>query len=390
MKNHSSTQVTKGYVMTALLKLSDRFASSSLHPSDEEKRKLEGLLALHDRSLQLELQQRSCEFMQVLAQGEGGREGGGVWDAKVRGEVLGRIPALDEMVLRARRGGFREEGRDGRMERKEMSESAVVEILGMKGGTEGGGRGEGGQAAVGDLLDLEDIFGGAPPAAAGNGSLRGGGSGGTSQIAPSGLGNGNGGGGIGGGGGDLLSDIFSSSASISTSAPAAGPPPFDDVFGMQQQSQQHHQPQEQPTAVAAALAVPAMAASPVMPRQAASSITAFDKDGLLITMDLSKPDQGGDPASSLLLCRFHNQTGEAFTNLSFQCAVPKYVKLEMSSASGSTLPAHSAGAVTQVVKVSNSMLGQKPLQLKIKVTYTNAQGQPVTEMGTVANFPDGH
>lgn len=77
VKNHSSTQVTKGYVMTALLKLSDRFASSSLHPSDEEKRKLEGLLALHDRSLQLELQQRSCEFMQVLAQGEEGGKGVG-------------------------------------------------------------------------------------------------------------------------------------------------------------------------------------------------------------------------------------------------------------------------------------------------------------------------
>eukprot|EP00624_Nannochloropsis_granulata_P006422 evm.model.NODE_48038_length_28629_cov_22.408222.4 len=158
---------------------------------------------------------------------------------------------------------------------------------------------------------------------------------------------------------------------------------------MQQQSPQQQQPPQQPAAVAAAAAVPAMVASPVLPRQPASSITAFDKDGLLITMDLSKFDQG-DPASSLLLCCFHNQTGEAFTNLSFQCAVPKYVKLEMSPASGSTLPAHSAGVVTQAVKVSNSMLGQKPLQLKIKVTYTNAQGQPVTEMGTVANFPGGY
>jgi AP-1 complex subunit gamma-1 len=127
-----------------------------------------------------------------------------------------------------------------------------------------------------------------------------------------------------------------------------------------------------------------------LPQQPASSITAFEKDGLLIAMDLSKPDLAGDPSSSLLLCRFHNQTGGALTNLSFQCAVPKYVKLDLSPASGSTLPAHSAGAVTQAVKVANSMLGQKPLQLKIKVSYTNAQGQPVTEMGTVANFPGGY
>jgi len=193
-----------------------------------------------------------------------------------------------------------------------------------------------------------------------------------------------------GGSTDLLSDIFSSSASISMSGSAsvgaAGPPPFDDVFGVPQQQQQQQQ-QQLPTA---ATAVPAVVASPILPRQPASSITAFEKDGLLITMDLSKPDLAADPSSSHLLCRFHNQTGGVLTNLSFQCAVPKYVKLDLSPASGSTLPAYSAGAVTQAVKVVNSMLGQKPLQLKIKVTYTNVQGQPVTEMGTVANFPGGY
>ena len=273
----------------------------------------------------------------------------------------------------------------------------MVDLFGGEGvGGKGGGGGGGGKAAVADLLDLEDIFGAGPPAPAGvgNGSLGGGGGGGGGMsVSSSGaavFGNGNGGGGMAGGSTDLLSDIFSSSASISMSGSAsvgaAGPPPFDDVFGVPQQQQQQQQ-QQLPTA---ATAVPAVVASPILPRQPASSITAFEKDGLLITMDLSKPDLAADPSSSHLLCRFHNQTGGVLTNLSFQCAVPKYVKLDLSPASGSTLPAYSAGAVTQAVKVVNSMLGQKPLQLKIKVTYTNVQGQPVTEMGTVANFPGGY
>ena len=44
---------------------------------------------------------------------------------------------------------------------------------------------------------------------------------------------------------------------------------------------------------------------------------------------------------------------------SFQIAVPKFVTMEMRPASGAVVAAHRGAMVTQVVRVTNSMLGQK-------------------------------
>lgn len=42
----------------------------------------------------------------------------------------------------------------------------------------------------------------------------------------------------------------------------------------------------------------------------------------------------------------------------FQAAVPKFAKLQMSPASASVIPPNNAGAVTQVMRISNSLFGQ--------------------------------
>ena len=362
-KDHTATQATRCYVLTALLKLSDRFKGA-------EPDRLAALLATFETSLQLELQQRSCEFLQLLDPASAG----------LRPEVLGRIPALDEAMLKARRARFADGEMGGSQSPHRAGRTGSIDLFGQ-GETKGGSGMAPPKAAGGggaDLLDLEDIFGG-----------NGGGSTTASVPAaavaqphpPPSLGSN----GLNGGGNtDLLSDMFSSGASISTSShsqSAAPTTPFD-VFG--------GHPSSASTTTAAA-PLPTLA-SPILPTQPGLSITAFEKDGLLITMDLSKPDPA-DPQTSQLLCRFHNQTALPLTALAFQCAVPKYVKLDLSPASGTSVPPHSAGAITQVVKVANSMLGSKPLQLKIKVTYVQGDttGAPaVTEMGTVSNFPAGY
>jgi AP-1 complex subunit gamma-1 len=49
----------------------------------------------------------------------------------------------------------------------------------------------------------------------------------------------------------------------------------------------------------------------------------------------------------------------------------------------------SSGAVTQQFKLANSMHGQKPLLVKLKIDFT-FNGQPTTEMAQVDNFPAGY
>jgi hypothetical protein len=91
--------------------------------------------------------------------------------------------------------------------------------------------------------------------------------------------------------------------------------------------------------------------------------------------------------------------------------VPKYLKLEMLPPSSTTIPAMSSGAVTQEIRLANSMQGQKNIMLKLKITYKHG-GQAVSsfsgailfptvpnvcelhvqveEMAQVANFPPGY
>ncbi len=53
-----------------------------------------------------------------------------------------------------------------------------------------------------------------------------------------------------------------------------------------------------------------------------------------------------------------------------QAAVPKYLKLEMFPPTSTTIPAQSNGAVTQEIKLTNSMQGQKNITFKLKIGYT--------------------
>lgn len=59
--------------------------------------------------------------------------------------------------------------------------------------------------------------------------------------------------------------------------------------------------------------------------------------------------------------------------------MPKYIALELQAASSTTVPPGSAGVVTQLVKLTNSLHGQKPLLLKLKVDYVGGGG-PVSDL----------
>lgn len=114
-------------------------------------------------------------------------------------------------------------------------------------------------------------------------------------------------------------------------------------------------------------------------------IKAFDKNCFSASMELTKPNPS-DPSTTKILCKFSNSGQMPLTNFAFQAAVPKYLKLEILPPTSTTIPGHSNGAVSQEIRVSNSMHGQKNIMLKLKINYASG-GKPVEEMAQVANFP---
>jgi AP-1 complex subunit gamma-1 len=94
----------------------------------------------------------------------------------------------------------------------------------------------------------------------------------------------------------------------------------------------------------------------------------------------------GNPAQTKMVCKFINTNGQPLEGLVFQAAVPKYLKLEMLPPSSTTIPAHSSGAVTQEIRLNNSMQGQKNIMLKLKIGYT-VGGNTVEDMEQVTAFP---
>lgn len=64
------------------------------------------------------------------------------------------------------------------------------------------------------------------------------------------------------------------------------------------------------------------------------------------------------------------------------------MQLKLDPASATTLPAGAGGPpVTQVLHVTNTMHGQKPLAMRLRVAYTMQGGQQVVEMAEVSGFP---
>ena len=240
-----------------------------------------------------------------------------------------------------------------------------------------GGSSVGAPGGPSGLLDLDDIFGGGPP----SGSPPGPGQAATQEST-----------GISGGaagGMDLLADVFSGSASISSPTPnapsAPAPVPSDggllgDLMGGSSAS---NATPPQPPVVD--LFGGSNNNAPAAPSPAAHAIQAFDKGGLTVFMELSKPNINNNAYTGISF-KFRNSTSSPMQNISFQAAVPKYLKLEMHPPNSTVIPANSYGEVSQDIGVTNSMQGQKSIVLKLKIGY-NIDGRAVDEMATVSNFP---
>lgn len=399
-KRHACPEFVRERVLTAYVKLSQRFSSDAMASA-----KLEALLQKEQSSPSLELQLRSCEYSALMhaakgkalpkitvpktdptedlfgmTAGDTSTPNGDTISPAVMSaakEALARMPVVDIKILQKRLStdGFGEEGGPARVVRAAAPKASP--------------------AAGGDLLDLTDIFGGGAPAPSQNGTAPA-----PVAAAPTA--------GAGKSDVDLLADIFAAPAASAAPAPASGgydpfsnPAPQEaaapnpmDLFGAP--------PTAAPAAPAASVdifgAPPASAPAPAAtsdlfgaapipaPSGGGIRVPGLSHSGLSFEFECLKPDAMNNQ-KSVLVAHFSNSSGGPIHGMNLQIAVPKYITMEMQPPSSTTIPVGSSG-VTQRLTVTNSMVGTKNLVLKGKLGFT-ANGQKMEQMGTISGFPPG-
>ena len=74
-----------------------------------------------------------------------------------------------------------------------------------------------------------------------------------------------------------------------------------------------------------------------------------------------------------------------------QVAAQKYMTLKMKPASGTSLAPY-ASSLNQEMVIQNTMEGQKPLSLKLKINYVidNGSGVTISEIKIINNLPNNY
>jgi AP-1 complex subunit gamma-1 len=403
MNRHSCPEWIKQRCLTCFAKLSNRYADNVDSVTMD---RIQKILQENQGSHSLELQLRSCEYDALFNAAKGIKpapktseqdlfgvsESGPVSDAVINAakEALSRMPVVDLKVMRKRQTADAVFGNVGDLSTPKPS--------------------LGGPSSGGDLLDLNDMFGGglSTTTPQENGSA-------VAPIEKSDM--------------DLLADVFS--------APAAQPAAMSgsggyDPFGAPRPAQvdgQNNSPLDvfgssppaagvsptPPPAAGNALDIfgappPAAQSAPILPvatpqqtsmPPSSASVTSVDSqpgvvtvpgfthEGLTVEFECSKPDTWNKQVS-VLVARMQNSSGDSLYGFNLQCAVPKYVTMEIEPPTSTTIPVtgNNNKIVTQKIKVTNSMLGTKNLMLKLKVGFTS-KGQKIEHMATCSGFPSG-
>ncbi|KAK9814370.1 hypothetical protein WJX72_004689 [[Myrmecia] bisecta] len=172
--------------------------------------------------------------------------------------------------------------------------------------------------------------------------------------------------------GDLLDLLGGPAAPAPASMPAQDP--LGGLFG------------SQPTTSAPAMdAFGDLMGSPA-PQPSFPITTVFEKDGITVTFAFTKPP--GQPSVTDIEASYTNASAAPVTDFTLQAAVPKFMQLKLDPATGNALQPNNGPSVTQAIHVNNTMHGQKPLVLRLRIAYS-INGQPTLEQVEVKNLPPG-
>lgn len=367
-KYHNCPEEVRLRALTCFAKLSERF--SELGNGESVQQLLKELLSKYNSSGSLELQLRSCEFGALIGGGgKGSTSDGGMLDLGVTGdsstfasaakEALAKMPVVDISIMQKNK------------QMNNLGEGSMAEMTNIEAKA---------PVASGsnepNLLDLDDIFGGGEPAPAASTTAN---TDGTNKpvsienrngtkadelLAPAAsppetkqndL--------------DLLADIFSAPPAAAPAPAALAPASYDPFSG------------------AATPTTPSLTQTP--PQPTITKISAFNKSGLEIIFECRK--LSASRSQSEVTAKFKNSADDAIYGLNFQCAVPKYITMEMLPPSSTTVPISGVVGtkeVTQVINVDNSMIGTKSLMMKLKISFT-LKGKKMEFQQTCNSFPTG-
>ncbi|KAK8454956.1 hypothetical protein SEVIR_4G057800v4 [Setaria viridis] len=346
LKRYSADVTTRAMCLVSLLKLSSRFPPTS--------ERIKEIVAQNKGNTVLELQQRSIEFSSIIQRHQ-----------SIKSSLLERMPVLDEANYLVKRAA--------------SMQATVSSVKSAPAVTPGGqlklpnGVAKPPAAPLADLLDLSSddtpVTTSAP------------------TTAPN----------------DFLQDLLG--IGLIDSSPAGGAPSTStdilmDLLSIGSTPVQNGPPTSNfiPPGIAETKPVPVtpqvvdlldgLSSSTSLPdgNAAYPTITAFQSATLRITFSFKK--QPGKPQETTINATFTNLATTTFTDFVFQAAVPKFIQLRLDPASSSTLPASGNGSVTQSLSVTNNQHGQKPLAMRIRVSY-KVNGEDRLEQGQVSNFPAG-
>ncbi|XP_012701036.1 AP-1 complex subunit gamma-2 isoform X2 [Setaria italica] len=345
LKRYSADVTTRAMCLVSLLKLSSRFPPTS--------ERIKEIVAQNKGNTVLELQQRSIEFSSIIQRHQ-----------SIKSSLLERMPVLDEANYLVKRAA--------------SMQATVSSVKSAPAVTPGGqlklpnGVAKPPAAPLADLLDLSSddtpVTTSAP------------------TTAPN----------------DFLQDLLG--IGLIDSSPAGGAPSTStdilmDLLSIGSTPVQNGPPtsnfippgiETKPVPVTPQVVdlLDGLSSSTSLPdgNAAYPTITAFQSATLRITFSFKK--QPGKPQETTINATFTNLATTTFTDFVFQAAVPKFIQLRLDPASSSTLPASGNGSVTQSLSVTNNQHGQKPLAMRIRMSY-KVNGEDRLEQGQVSNFPAG-
>ncbi|CAL5044354.1 unnamed protein product [Urochloa decumbens] len=346
LKRYSADVTTRAMCLVSLLKLSSRFPPTS--------ERIKEIVAQNRGNTVLELQQRSIEFSSIIQRHQ-----------SIKSSLLERMPVLDEANYLVKRAA--------------STQATVSSVKSTPTVTSGGqpklpnGVAKPPPAPLADLLDLssdDTPVTTTAPTTAPNDFLQDLLGIGLTDSSPS------------GGAPSTSTDILMDLLSIGSTTPVQNGPSTSNFIppGIE----------TKPVAVTPQVVdlLDGLSSSTPLPDENAAhpTITAFQSATLKITFSFKK--QPGKPQETTINATFTNLATTTFTDFVFQAAVPKFIQLRLDPASSSTLPASGNGSVTQSLTVTNNQHGQKPLAMRIRMSY-KVNGEDRLEQGQISNFPAG-
>jgi len=117
-----------------------------------------------------------------------------------------------------------------------------------------------------------------------------------------------------------------------------------------------------------------------------TEMKAVEKNGIVGTFGFRKKEGGKDVEITM---NWSNANRDDARNFVVMVAVPRYITLQMENASGNVLPAMGMGRVSQKLTLDCSNAGGQPLGLMLKLQY-DLGGNQVVETAQVTKFPPGY